>query len=120
MTKVLLVEDETITAMLYKTHLKNLKFDVCEPVASGEEAVQKVGEESPDIVLMDIGLYGEMDGIEAAQIIKTRHCVPVIFVTGYADKETRERADRAVQHSGFYVKPMDPEEIKPAINAALQ
>ena len=67
---------------------------------------------------MDIGLYGPMDGIEAARIIKTRFNIPVIFATGYADDETRERAD-SVGHHGYFIKPLEPEMLKPAIDAAL-
>lgn len=119
MAKVLLVEDETITYMLYKIQFTEKGYEVCKQATSGEEAIQIAGEEKPDVVLMDIGLCGEMDGIETAGIIHSKFDLPVIFVTGYADEETRLKADKAVKHSGYFVKPIDPEAIIASMESAL-
>jgi CheY-like chemotaxis protein len=67
--QILVVEDEIITAMDLQTRLKNLGYNVPVVVSSGEEAIKKVKENNPDLVLMDINLNGEMDGIEAASKI---------------------------------------------------
>lgn len=118
--KLLVVEDEALTYMLYQMQYMEIGYNVCQQAVSGEEAVQIAEEEKPDVVLMDIGLCGEMDGIEAAEIIHSRFGLPIIFVTGYADENTRKRADKALPHSGYFIKPINPEAVIPAIESALE
>jgi two-component system, response regulator PdtaR len=101
--RILVVEDERITAEDIKDGLKSLGYEVPAVVHSGEEAVRKAGELQPDLVLMDIKLEGEMDGIEAAGKIKKHFDIPVIYLTAYSDENTLERA-RMTEPSGYVLK----------------
>ena len=92
LTKILVVENEGIVAMHLKNMLKSLGYAVSAVVFSGEEAIKKAAETHPDLVLMDIRLKGEMDGIEAAEQIRVRFNIPVVYLTAYTDDETLQRA----------------------------
>src|SRR4030043_1856411 len=87
--KILLVEDEVITAMLMKIELRKIGYTVAYHVTTGEDAIINAKQNSPDIILMDIRLAGEIDGIEAASIIKSEFDIPIIFITGYEDQTVR-------------------------------
>ncbi len=87
-------------------------------VSFGEAAVQKVAEHKPDLVLMDIVLKGEMDGIEAAESIRSRFGTPVVFVTAYADEKRLERA-KLTMPFGFILKPFQDKDLKITIEMAL-
>jgi two-component system, response regulator PdtaR len=88
----MLVEDEYIIAMSYEASLKKAGFDVSRTIDTGEEAIDTVLSLNPDLILMDIKLKGSLDGIEAArQILKIRK-LPIIFMTGNSDIETKNRA----------------------------
>ncbi|HID43340.1 MAG TPA: PAS domain S-box protein [Archaeoglobaceae archaeon] len=117
-TKVLIVEDENIVAMDIKYTLKNLGYTVSGIASSGEEAIKLVEETSPDIVLMDIMLRGEMDGIQAAEIIRSRHYIPVIYLTAYSDSRTLQRA-KVTEPFGYILKPFEEKELKTSIEIAL-
>ncbi len=106
LTKVMIVEDEVIAALATEKMLRKLGFDVCGNVTSGEEALLEFDGKDPDIVIMDIRLDGELDGIETAAQIKRKRDVPVIFVTAYSDDSTRARAD-ATRPLAFINKPLD-------------
>lgn len=101
--KILIVEDETITATHTKKILENLGYEVADLVISGEEAIKKAHEMDVDLVLMDINLQGKMDGIEAAGIIRDRLGIPIIFISAYSDEDTIQRA-KLTEPSGFIVK----------------
>ncbi len=101
--RILVVEDERITAEDIKDGLKSLGYKVPAVVHSGEEAVRKAMELQPDLVLMDIKLEGKMDGIEAAGEIKKHFDIPVIYLTAYSDENTLERA-RMTEPSGYVLK----------------
>ena len=90
--RILVVEDEAIVAMALRGRLENLGYDAVGVVASGEEAIEKADELRPDLVLMDIRLSGAMDGIEAAELIRVRFDIPVVYLTAYADQATLDRA----------------------------
>ncbi len=115
---ILIVEDQAIVAEDLSRTVEDLGYDVAGVVASGTMAVAKVVQVKPDVVLMDIGLDGEKDGVMAAQVIGSRFKVPVVFVTAHSDKRTIERA-KAAQPSGYVVKPFDAEKIGDAIQKAL-
>ena len=102
-TQIMVVEDERITAKDIKIALESAGYGVADLVFSGEEAVRKAGELQPDLVLMDIKLEGEMDGIEAAGEIKKHFDIPVIYLTAYSDENTLERAKRT-EPSGYVLK----------------
>jgi signal transduction histidine kinase len=108
--QVLIVEDELITGMDIQGRLKNMGYDVPVVVSSGEEAIRKVKENHPDLVLMDINLYGEMDGIEAASIIHSFSDIPVIFLTAFSDDTTLERA-KITEPYAYVVKPIKEREL---------
>lgn len=112
------MEDEAIIAMEIESHLKNLGYGISGIVNTAEKAIQKTETERPDLVLMDIRLKGEMDGIEAAQIIRDRFEIPVIFSTAYLDEERIERAKMTIPF-GYILKPIQERDLKVTIEMAL-
>lgn len=100
----LIVEDEVLIAMGIEMELINAGFKVCGRVTSGEAAIRAVAELKPDLVLMDIRLSGQLDGIEAAECISADSSAEVIFMSGYQNDEILERAMR-LHPRGFLIKP---------------
>lgn len=117
-TRVLIVEDESIVALDLQSLLKRLGFEVCGRETTGEGALKRARQEEPDLILMDIRLGGEMDGISSAAAIREELDVPVIFLTAYADRETVERA-KASDAYGYLLKPFQEREIEIAIDMAI-
>ncbi|NLW75127.1 MAG: response regulator, partial [Methanomicrobiales archaeon] len=103
-SKILIVEDEMIISMEIKQKLRGMGYEVVGQAITGESAILKAGEKNPDLVLMDIRLKGEMDGITAAKRIIELYDLPIIFLTAHSDKATLERAI-AVSPSGYLLKP---------------
>jgi PAS domain S-box-containing protein len=116
--KVLVVEDEGIEALDIQQRLIRLGYCVPVIALSGEEALQKVEETGPDLVLMDIMLHGALDGVEAAAVIQARFDIPVIYLTAYADEDTLQRAKTTVPY-GYIVKPFQERELQITIEMAL-
>ncbi|MEF8769502.1 MAG: EAL domain-containing protein [Candidatus Accumulibacter phosphatis] len=116
--KLMLVEDERVVAFDLKNQLQSFGYVVGAMVASGEQALQRVAEVAPDLVLMDIHLEGKMDGVETATEIQLRHQIPVIYLTAYAEDDTLRRA-LASQPFGYLVKPWDARELHATIQMAL-
>ncbi len=117
-SKIMIVEDEWITADDIRMSLQSLGYNVTSMVTSGEEAIQKAERDKPDLVLMDIMLKGKMDGIEAASQIRSCYNIPIIYLTAYADEKILERA-RITEPFGYIVKPFVSEDLKIAIEIAL-
>ena len=117
--KILVVEDERIVAKDIVKSLQRLGYKVVASVASGEEAVQKVAESNPDLVLMDIMLKGKMDGIETTEEIHKNFDIPVIYLTAYADEKTLERA-KITEPFGYIIKPFDERDLHTTIEIALR
>jgi diguanylate cyclase (GGDEF)-like protein/PAS domain S-box-containing protein len=115
---ILIVEDETIVALDIKQRLKSMGYTVVAMVISGEQAIQKAEALRPDLVLMDIKLNGPMDGIQAAEIIRARFKLPVIFLTAFADEPTLRRA-RITEAFGYILKPFEERELNVNIEMAL-
>ena len=115
-SKILLVEDEALFAMDLGQRLKGKGYVLCETALKGKKAVEIVERENPDLVLMDINLKGEISGIDAAGEIRLRFGVPVIFMTGYSDENTKEAA-MLVQPAGYVTKPLNVEELLALINS---
>jgi two-component system, response regulator PdtaR len=115
---VLVVEDEKITANDIKDSLENLGYRVPALVSSGAEAINRAEELKPDLVIMDIMLEGFMDGIEAAEEIRSRLDIPVIYLTAYSDKKTVERA-KVTQPYDYIHKPFRESELQTAIEISL-
>ena len=114
----MIVEDERIIAMDIKHSLLNLGYDVVGMAASGEDAIVKAGESSPDLVLMDIMLQGKIDGIEAAEEIRQRYNIPMVYLTAYATDTILERA-KITQPFGYVLKPFRETELHSNIEIAL-
>lgn len=111
--KVLIVEDEAIAALSLRELLEFWHYEACEPAASGMEAIGKAESERPDVVLMDIRLKGEMDGVSAAREIIMRFGVPVIFMSGFSDDEILGK--EGLEHSAFLIKPINLDDLRKAI-----
>ena len=109
--QILVVEDEIIVGMDIQRRLKNLGYIVPVVVSSGEEAITKVRENKPDLVLMDINLHGEMDGIETASQIHSFSEIPVIYLTAYTDGKTLERA-KITEPYAYIIKPFKDRELQ--------
>jgi len=93
--KILIVEDERLIALNYKLILKDLGFSKIEIVLSGEDAIEYVNKNNPALILMDINLENQIDGIESAKIIFSKFKTPIIFVTAYSDSKLIERTKKA-------------------------
>jgi PAS domain S-box-containing protein len=116
--RLLIVEDETLTARILHDSLLQLGYSVLDMAFSGEEAVQRVAETRPDLVLMDIKLQGEMDGVQAAEQIQTRFDIPVIYLTACSDDATLQRA-KLTEPFGYILKPLVTKELHTHIEIAL-
>lgn len=116
--RLLIVEDELILAMDLKDRLNDLGYTVVDTVSTGEAAVAAARGHLPDLILMDIRLAGRMDGIAAAREIRSLHDIPVIFMSAYADEETRQQSLTA-QPAGFLSKLANDRELLTGIEAAL-
>lgn len=116
--RILIVEDERIVAKDIANTLRKLGYDVLPTASTGEDAVRVSKQEKPDLVLMDIYLRGELDGIEVAQAIKLEQHVPIVFLTGMSDVESLQRAV-PVEPLGYIVKPYNDSELRCAIEVAL-
>lgn len=116
--RIFIVEDERIIAIDLQHRLEKLGYLVCGNVASGEEALPKIAEQRPDLVLMDIFLPGAMDGIEVAIKIHNELSIPVIFLSAYTDSITLDRAKLA-QPLGFILKPFKERELATVLEMAL-
>lgn len=116
--RILIVEDEPITATDIKHGLERIGYEVCGTASSGIQAISLVAEKNPDLALIDIRLKGDTDGIETARTIRDRFHTPVIFLTAYKDPETLERA-KAVEPLGYLLKPFNEHTLRLAIDVGL-
>jgi CheY-like chemotaxis protein len=110
--RILIVEDEPITAMSEHEILKGLGYEITAIVLSGEAAIQLVDEDKPDLILMDIKLSGDMDGTVAARKIRERHDIPIIFITAYGDKDLSNPDELDIPEGYSYI-------VKPFTGAEL-
>ncbi len=116
--RILVVEDEAIVAMVIKKRLIDLGYIVSGVAATGEDAITKVEGTFPDLVLMDIMLKGEMDGIEAAEQIRQRFSIPVVYLTAHSDENTLERA-KLTEPYGYIIKPFTENDLTSNIEIAI-
>ncbi|MEK7727804.1 MAG: ATP-binding protein [candidate division KSB1 bacterium] len=117
-TKIMIVEDEAIVAFDIQSRLLKLGYAVTEAFSTGEEALNKVADNSPDLILMDIMLAGAMNGIETAEQIRVRFDIPVIFLTAYADEKTLQAAKLTAPY-GYVLKPFEERELHSSIEMGL-
>jgi AmiR/NasT family two-component response regulator len=116
--RILIVEDEAIVALDIRSQLEGLGYTVVGQAATALQAQEVVAQLQPDLVLMDIHLQGEGDGIDAAHQIRQREVVPVVFLTAYADADTLSRA-KDVQPYGYIVKLFGENDLQTTIQIAL-
>lgn len=110
-SNILIVEDDFIVAIDLKQHLEKMGYNVLDITDNGKDAIHQTEEKHPDLILMDISLKGDMDGIDAAKQIHDLYDVPLIYLTGYFDDKTFKRANMA-EPCGYIVKPFEDREIK--------
>ncbi|MGI9072060.1 MAG: response regulator [Bryobacteraceae bacterium] len=117
-TRILVVEDEAIVTADLRSKLERLGYIVCAIAFSGEEAIQQADETTPDLVLMDVHLQGNMTGFEAAARIRKRREVPVVYITAHT--RLLEDAVEACDKLLCLAKPFLPGELKTVLEAALR
>ncbi len=115
--QVLIVEDEAIVSMDLRYRLEAMGYSVSAEIRSGEEAIDAASRLRPDVVLMDIRLRGEMDGIDAAAQIRDQFDVPVLYLTAYVGGNTLERA--AMTKAGYILKPFSDAELRAVVEMAI-
>lgn len=115
--KILISEDEVIIAEDLAACLEELGYQTC-AIDSGEDTITMIRTMRPDLVLLDVNLKGEIDGIEIGSRIKEEFGIPFIYLTAYADKATLDRAKKT-EPDGFLAKPFDEKNLRSAIELAL-
>jgi PAS domain S-box-containing protein len=115
---ILIVEDEGVVALSMQAALKKLGYKVVGIAVTGKEAIALATEHKPDVILMDIHIKGDIDGIQTTEKLNAITDIPVIFLTAYADDETVQRAIKTRSHS-YLVKPYNPRELYSNIEFAI-
>lgn len=118
MARILVVEDEFIVGEDLRACLEELGHEAWGPVATGEDAIARARELQPELVLMDIALQGDMDGVQAAEALQVDGETPVVFLTAHADRATLDRA-RGVEPYGYLTKPFEAQELHASLEMAL-
>ena len=116
--RILIVEDEGLIARDIEDMVRNASYQVCAVVGTGEDAIEKAETTHPDLILMDIILRGDMDGVEAAEKIRERFNIPVIYLTAHTDENTLQRA-KLTEPLGYTLKPVEQKELMTVIEMAL-
>lgn len=114
---ILIVEDEVLVATDIEESLESLGYTVQNAVTTGKAAIEEVEKNLPDVILMDIMLKGTMTGIEAANIIRQKHNVPIIYLTANADISTIEKAKVSLPY-GYIIKPFNEKDLRTNIEIA--
>jgi DNA-binding response OmpR family regulator len=117
--RALIVEVETLIAEELRERLARLGFSVIAAVDSADEGIEIATRERPDLVLMDIRLKGDKDGVQAAQEIRRQIDVPIVYLTAHSDRATVDRAKKT-EHDGFLLKPFHRRELQSTIEVAMQ
>lgn len=115
---VLVVEDEAIVSKDIQNSLLKLGYDIAGSAATAEKAIDVAKLTSPDVILMDIMLKGELNGIHAAEVIRKELAIPVIFLTAYADEHTLEKA-KVTEPYGYIIKPFKEIDLQTSIEMAV-
>jgi len=116
--KIMIVEDEALLAADLRNQLEIIGYHITAIASSSEKALKRIDESPPDLILMDIQLKGNVDGIETAQKIKIRYGIPVIYLTAYADESFLDRA-KITEPFGYMIKPVESRELHSIIEMAL-
>lgn len=116
--RILVVEDEFVTGLEIRARLEDLGYKVLDVLDTGEEAILLAEKLLPDIMIMDITLRGEMNGIKAAEIIRKKLTIPIIFLTAHSDESTIQKAIQS-EPFGYLIKPLDERALNTTIQMAL-
>jgi CheY-like chemotaxis protein len=116
--RILVVEDEVIVAMDIAMQLRELGFEPVGHATRGEQAIELAGQLQPDLVLMDVQLASDMDGVTAAQAIRTQFGVPVVFLSAFDSAAAYDRA-ALTEPAGYITKPFDDYQLRAVVEAAL-
>jgi len=116
--KILIVEDEAIVAKDISVCLEKIGYEVLGTFSKGEKALDFMGSNSPDLVLMDIMLSGDMSGIDTSAKVKEKYNIPVVFLTAYADEKTISKA-KVTEPYGYVIKPFKEIDLRTSIEMAL-
>jgi CheY-like chemotaxis protein len=117
--RAIIVEDEMFVALHLETILEDLGLEVCEIVATGRDALDAAIASPPDIIFMDINLRGDIDGVEAARLIREKSDTPIVFVTAYGDESTLKRVNAVAPNSPVLQKPPMISALIAAIKKAI-
>lgn len=117
--KILIVEDEVSFARSMQRELVFSGYNVCGLVTTGEEAIKRVNQEKPDLVIMDILLDGRVDGLEATIEIRSDSDIPILLITGYDDALLIEQI-KSIKSAAYLIKPFKPNDLETVITDALQ
>jgi len=117
-SRILIVEDEGITAMGIRNSLEEMGYEVSAIAQSADEALREASEQIPDLVLMDIIIQGKIDGIEAAREIRSRFNIPVVYLTAHSDERMLQRA-KITKPFGYIIKPYEDRELHIAVEMAI-
>lgn len=117
--RIFLVEDDDILAKTTEWRIQKLGYEFAGRAFRGKDAIRLIADLRPDVILMDINLNGEMDGIVVADIIRKDYGIPVIFLTSLMDRETIARA-KLTGPNGYLTKPFDNKDLMTAIELAVR
>lgn len=117
-TQIMIVEDERLVAHDIAELLKDEGYAIAAIASNAKEAIAKISEILPDLVLLDIRIKGELDGVNIAEHIQSFYAIPVIFLTAFSDPETLKRA-QATQPMGYVIKPFQPQQLVASVKIAL-
>jgi two-component system, response regulator PdtaR len=118
MARIIVVEDEAIVAMATKMMLRNLSHETIVIVSEAEQAIQESNRNEADLILMDIKLKGDLDGIQAAEEIRKIRNIPILFITGNSDTKTTLRIEK-ISNSLILHKPVMQEDLHHSLNKLL-
>lgn len=116
--RILIVEDEFLVAISTQSLLHSLDYEVAGIADTGKDAVRLAQTTNPDLILMDLRLRGQLDGIATAREIQRSLAVPIVFVTGFRREDVQVRA-REVDSCAYLSKPYSPEDLKAVISSVL-
>jgi CheY-like chemotaxis protein len=116
--KILIVEDDKVQCLTLTSMLERCGYEVIDTVAYGENVIEAIEKRKPDLVLMDIWLKGEMDGIVATKEINEKWDIPVIYITAHTDGQTIEKINQT-KHNGYIQKPLNYMELQITIDTVM-
>lgn len=115
--KVMIVEDEMIISLMLEQMITRMGYEVVDKITTGEVAIEKAASLKPDVILMDIRLQGEIDGVEAISKIQKEHDIPVIYITGNTDQQYKNRVKKT-EYLDFLVKPITQHKLSHSLDLA--